>query len=96
MQQRRIAPSAKGAGLGAGIGWHTLRHSFQSWLGMSGTPLEVQKELMRHASIKTTMDVCGTALEQQKRAAHASVVELLRPITWDTVVSSDTHPICGA
>jgi len=34
--------------------FHTLRHTFASWLAISGTPLHVIKELMGHKSISMT------------------------------------------
>jgi len=38
-------------------------------------PLTVQKELMRHASIQTTMNIHGNAMTDSKRQAHSKVVE---------------------
>ena len=37
----------------------------------------VQKELMRHASIQTTMNVYGEAMSDSKRAANTKVVEMV-------------------
>jgi integrase len=37
------------------IGWHTLRHTYRSWMDNNGTPLGIQKDLMRHTDIKMTM-----------------------------------------
>ena len=59
------------------IGWHTFRHSYWSWLDDTGAPLTVQKELMRHASIQTTMNIYGKAMTDTKRQAHTKVVELV-------------------
>jgi hypothetical protein len=41
----------------------------------AGAPLSVQKELMRHASIRTTMNVYGKALTETKRQAYSKVLE---------------------
>jgi integrase len=65
------------AGIGYGIGWHTFRHSYRSWLCDTGAPLTVQKELMRHASIVTTMNVYGTAMPDSKRQANSKIVRML-------------------
>jgi superoxide dismutase len=46
-------------------------------LDETGAPLTVQKELMRHASIQTTMDICGKAMTDSKRQAHSKVVEMV-------------------
>ena len=63
--------------MGDGIGWKTFRHSYRSWLDDTGAPLTVQKELMRHASIQTTMNVYGKAMTASKRKAHSRVVEMI-------------------
>ena len=63
--------------IGSDIGWHKFRHSYRSWLDETGPPLTVQKELMRHASIQTTMNVYGKAMTDTKRQAHTKVVELV-------------------
>ena len=53
-----LSTAAVKAGLGP-IGWHTLRHTYRAWLGDNGEPLTVQKELMRRASIQTTLNTYG-------------------------------------
>jgi hypothetical protein len=58
------------------IGWHTFRHSYRSWLDETGAALKVQQELMRHASIQTTMNAYGRAMLQSKREANRKVVEM--------------------
>jgi integrase len=57
-----------------GIGWHTFRHTYRSWLDDTGAPMGVQQKLMRHAQISTTMNVYGNALMEAKRDANAAVV----------------------
>jgi len=39
--------------------------------------MTVQKELMRHASIQTTMNVYGKAMSDTKRQAHSKVVAMV-------------------
>jgi len=51
--------------------------SYRSWLDETGAPLTVQKELMRHASIQTTMNIYGKAMMDSKRQAHSKVVEMV-------------------
>lgn len=70
-----IKPAAKRAGLGE-IGWHTFRHSYRSWLDETGAPIKVQQELMRHADIRTTMNVYGSAMSETKRQANSKVVKM--------------------
>jgi integrase len=59
------------------IGWHTFRHTYRSWLDETGAPMKVQQELMRHASIQTTMNVYGQAMSSSKREANSKVVEMV-------------------
>jgi integrase len=43
--------------------------------------MKVQQELMRHASIQTTMNVYGQAMASSKREANGKVVEMvLKPM----------------
>jgi integrase len=77
IQKRYIKPAGTAAKIGDDIGWHTFRHSYRSWLDETGAPLTVQKELMRHASIQTTMNVYGKAMTDTKRQAHGKVVQMV-------------------
>lgn len=76
-QKSQIKCAAKLAGLGDDIGWHTFRHTYRSWLDETGAPMKVQQELMRHASIQTTMNVYGRAMTETKRRANSQVVGLV-------------------
>ena len=77
IQKKHIRKAGVAAGIGDNIGWHTFRHSYRSWLDETGAPLTVQKELMRHASIQTTMNIYGKAMTDSKRLAHSKVVEMV-------------------
>lgn len=59
------------------LGWHTFRHSFRSWLDETGASVGVQKDLMRHANISTTMNVYGMSMTEAKREAQSKVAGLL-------------------
>ena len=63
-EERKLAAGRLGE-----IGWHTFRHTYRSWLDETGAPMKVQQELMRHASIRTTMNVYGQAMSSGKREA---------------------------
>jgi integrase len=66
------------ASVAAGIGHvtsHSFRHTFRSWLDAEGTPLGVQRRLMRHRDIRTTM-LYGRSSDQAMREAHSKVVKL--------------------
>ena len=86
--ERQAAADSRGAQEAAGkyasIGWHTFRHTYRSWLDETGAPMKVQQELMRHASIQTTMNVYGQAMSSSKREANGKVVEMvLKPVTGE-------------
>jgi integrase len=71
-----IKPAAEKAGVGR-IGWHTFRHSFSTLLHSMGTDLAVQKELLRHADIKTTMNIYTQAVGAAKRKAIRKLTKKL-------------------
>jgi len=56
-----IKPAAIRAGIGK-VGWHTFRYTFSSILHDTGTAIAVQKELLRHADIHTTMKIYTQAV----------------------------------
>jgi site-specific recombinase XerD len=71
-----IKPAALRAGIGK-VGWHTFRHTFSSILHRAGTDMAVQKELLRHADIQTTMNIYTQAVSADKRVAIQQVVKVL-------------------
>lgn len=71
-----IKPAASRAGVGQ-VGWHTFRHTFSSLLHQTGAKLAVQKELLRHADISTTMNIYTQAVSADKREAVERVVRVL-------------------
>ncbi len=78
VERRHLIPAGIRCGIGR-IGWHTFRHTFRTLLDETGAPMKVQQELMRHADIRTTMNVYGKAMDESKRAAHGKVVSLVLP-----------------
>ncbi|HVW10951.1 MAG TPA: site-specific integrase [Bryobacteraceae bacterium] len=88
IQKTHIKRAAKAAEIPFGVGWKTFRHSYRSWLDETEAPIGVQRELMRHASIQTTMNVYGRAMSDGKRQAHTNVVEMiLKPAERPTVAT---------
>jgi integrase len=79
--KRHLRPAGVRSGLEANIGWHTFRHTYRVWLDGAGAPVSIQRDLMRHASIQTTMNVYGRAtMSEEKRKANSNVVRMaLRP-----------------
>lgn len=50
------------------VTFHTLRHTFASWLAMNGVPLLTIKELMGHKTIQMTMRYAHLMPDQKRRA----------------------------
>jgi integrase len=46
------------------------------WIDAVGTPIGVQQKLMRHADIRTTMNIYGDAASADMREAHGKIVQL--------------------
>ena len=68
--------------LKAGIGHvssHTFRHTSRMWLDKVGTTVGVQQKLMRHADIRTAMNIYGDEDSFDMRSAHEKVVHLAIP-----------------
>jgi integrase len=49
------------------------------WIDAVGTPVGVQQKLMRHADIRTTMNIYGDAASADMREAHGKVVKMALP-----------------
>jgi integrase len=67
--------AARDAGIGK-LGTHAMRHSYRSWLDAVGTPIAVQQKLMRHADIRTTLNVYGDVVTDEMAQAAAKVAGL--------------------
>jgi integrase len=72
---RELDRAGKESGIGH-IGTHTFRHSFRMWIDAVGTTVGVQQKLMRHADIRTTMNIYGDAASADMREAHGKIVQL--------------------
>jgi integrase len=64
------------------ISSHVFRHTYRSWLDSVRTPVGVQQKLMRHADIRTTMNIYGDAASADMRRAHKKVVKMAIPAHW--------------
>jgi len=63
------------AGIGA-LGTHSLRHTYRSWLDAVGTPVAVQQKLMRHADIRTPMNIYSDVVTGEMAVASGKVIRL--------------------
>ncbi|WP_263349749.1 tyrosine-type recombinase/integrase [Acidicapsa acidisoli] len=71
-----IQPVAEKLGIQKRIGWHTFRHTYCTLLRSLGVEFKVMQELMRHSSLRSTLDVYTQAVGPAKRAAQAAVLSL--------------------
>lgn len=58
------------------VSTHRMRHTYRSWLDAVGTPIAVQQRLMRHADIRTTMNVYGDVVTDAMTRAASKVAGL--------------------
>jgi integrase len=91
MLETQIKPAAMAAELGEGIGWHTFRHTYSCMLRQLGVDVKVQQELLRHADIRTTLNVYTQAVSEQKRTAHSSVVRMVLPVKVGSETQATGH-----
>jgi integrase len=77
LMETYIRPVALKLGIQKRIGWHTFRHTYSTLLHELGANLKVSQELLRHSSIRVTMDHYTQAVTPTKRA----VFSLLFPAT---------------
>jgi len=62
-----------------GIGWHNFRHTFSSMLRELKTDVKVQQELLRHADVRTTLQIYTQAPDKQKREAVGKLFRMVLP-----------------
>ncbi len=74
-----IQPVVKILGINKRVSWHTFRRTYSTLLEANGEDVKIVQELLRHASVRITMDVYAQAMTPDKRAAQQKVVEMVRP-----------------
>jgi integrase len=72
IMRRHIRPVARKLGISKRIGWHTFRHTYSTLLRSTG-----MQELLRHSTIRVTLDTYTQAVTTEKRNAQEAVVALL-------------------
>lgn len=75
--RRYIRPVAQRVGIQRQFGWHTFRHTYSTLLRSVGTEFKVMQELLRHSSLRSTLDVYTQAISPAKHAAQAAVLALV-------------------
>ena len=79
IMRRHILPVARKQGITKQIGWHTFRHTYSTLLRSTGAELKIMQELLRHSTIRVTLDTYTQAVTTEKRNAQEAVVALLFP-----------------
>ena len=79
--RKHVQPVAESLKIQKRIGWHTFRHTYSTLLRSVGAEFKVMQELMRHSTLRTTMDVYTQAVAPAKHAAQAAVLALFFPMT---------------
>ena len=77
-QRRWLLRAGEKVGVGR-LGWHAFRHTYSTLLNEHGTDVKVQQELLRHADIRTTMNIYTRAVPERLRRANSKLVRLLLP-----------------
>src|SRR5229473_6578381 len=60
--RRYIQPIAHSLGIQKKISWHTFRHTYSTLLRSVGAEFKVMQELLRHSSLRSTLDVYTQAI----------------------------------
>lgn len=75
IQSKILRAAGKAIGLTFSLGWHSFRHTYRALLRQSGAAMDVQRDLMRHADIHTTMQVYGATGIDELRKVNDEVVD---------------------
>jgi integrase len=79
IMRHHILPVVRKLGITKRIGWHTFRHTYSTLLRSTGAELKIMQELLRHSTIRVTLDTYTQAVTTEKRNAQEAVVSLLFP-----------------
>ena len=87
-----ILPKAQELGIQKHFGWHTFRHTYSTLLRSVGTEFKVMQELLRHSSLRSTLDVYTQAITPSKHEAQAAVMSLVLSAGGNSILpSKDTR-----
>jgi integrase len=81
-----LRPAARELGIEKRFGWHTFRHTYSTLLRSVGTEFKVMQELLRHSTIRSTLDVYTQPITPAKQNAQAAVMALV----FSSKVKSET------
>jgi integrase len=75
--RKYVRPVVQRVGIQKCVGWHTFRHTYSTLLRSVGTEFKVMQELLRHSTLRSTLDVYTQAITPAKYAAQAAVLSLV-------------------
>ena len=75
--RKYLRPAARKLGIETQFGWHTFRHTYSTLLRSAGTEFKVMQELLRHSTIRSTLDLYTQAITSAKQNAQAAVMSLV-------------------
>jgi len=58
------------------LGTHSFRHTQHSWLDAVGTTIAVQQKTMRHADIRTTMNIYRDVVTNEMATAGVKIAQI--------------------
>lgn len=74
-----IRAAALRLGITKRITWHTFRHTFSTMLIANGEDIKVVQELMRHGTVRITVEIYSQAISKVKRRAQKRIVRMIMP-----------------
>jgi len=92
--RKYVRPVAEKVGIQKCVGWHTFRHTYSTLLRSVGTEFKVMQELLRHSTLRSTLDVYTQAITPAKHAAHAAVASLV--FSAEAIGASQSSPSADA
>jgi integrase len=60
-----------------GFGFHNLRHSLASFLVRSGTDIKTEQTTLRHANVKTTLQIYAHSLPGDRMTAQGNALDAI-------------------
>ena len=75
--QKYLRPAARELAIETRFVWHTFQHTYSTLLRSVGTEFKVMQELLRHSTIRSTLDVYTQAITPAKQNAQAAVISLV-------------------
>ena len=87
--RKYVRPVGEKAGIQKCIGWHTFRHTFSTLLRSVGTEFKVMQELLRHSTLRSTLDVYTQAITP----ARPLLLIVEKQSRMPTRTRSGLHPV---